>query len=146
MTLAGLDVNESQGLHSEYQESIMPCLPSILSLGLAEDSGVIEKSSPRGMSMVDWRWAAEKGFWNRQKQCWVEEMGGKAGYLLQRGLKRNRSEFVKRQIEIYWFEHNRGRQLALNGTKVKKQLLQTLHFALGVAFLSVALSLTPGAS
>jgi hypothetical protein len=111
------DVSESQSPRREYQESSVPCLPSILSLGL-EDAGRIEKTSTRGMSMVDWRWAAEKGFWNRQKQCWVEEMGGKAGYLLQRGLKRNRSEFVKQQIEIYWFEHNRGRQIALNGTKV----------------------------
>jgi hypothetical protein len=117
MTLAGFDVNE--GPHREYQESTIPCLPSILTLGLAEESGKTEKSSSHGMSMVDWRWAAEKGFWNRQKQCWVEEMGGKAGYLLQRGLKRNRSEFVRQQIELYWFEQNRGRQIALNGTKVK---------------------------
>ena len=47
------------------------------------------------MSMVDWRWASAKGFWDRNKQCWNEEMGGQAAYLAQRAMKRRRNHLRK---------------------------------------------------
>jgi hypothetical protein len=56
----------------------------------------IECSNEDRMTLVDWRWAAEKGFWNREQQCWIEESGGKAAFLLQRALKRQRNHGVRR--------------------------------------------------
>ena len=42
------------------------------------------------MSLVDWRWAAEKGFWSRERHCWIDEAGGKAAFLQQRAMKRRK--------------------------------------------------------
>ena len=51
------------------------------------------------MSMVDWRWAAEKGFWDRTNQCFVEEKGGKEGYLKQRSMRAKRkSSCIQRAV------------------------------------------------
>ena len=36
------------------------------------------------MSRVDWRWAALKGFWDKDKKCWIESAGGQAAYIQQR--------------------------------------------------------------
>ena len=36
------------------------------------------------MTRVDWRWAAIKGFWDKDKKCWIESAGGQAAYILQR--------------------------------------------------------------
>ena len=36
------------------------------------------------MRRVDWRWAAAKGFLNKDTNQWNEEMGGKEAYLRQR--------------------------------------------------------------
>lgn len=43
------------------------------------------------MSLVDWRWAASKGFWDSANRCWNEAMGGMEGYLKEReNMKRSR--------------------------------------------------------
>jgi hypothetical protein len=52
------------------------------------------------MTLVDWRWAAEKGFWNRQQQCWIEETGGRAAFLLQRALKRQKKHGSRRSNAV----------------------------------------------
>jgi hypothetical protein len=36
------------------------------------------------MTRVDWRWAALKGFWDKEKKCWIESAGGQAAYIQQR--------------------------------------------------------------
>ena len=36
------------------------------------------------MTTADWRWAAEKGYWDANRRCWNEEKGGKEAYLAQR--------------------------------------------------------------
>ena len=36
------------------------------------------------MTRVDWRWAALKGFWDKDKKCWIESAGGQAAYIQQR--------------------------------------------------------------
>ncbi len=36
------------------------------------------------MTRVDWRWAAMKGFWDKDKKCWIESAGGQAAYIRQR--------------------------------------------------------------
>lgn len=35
----------------------------------------------RGLSLVDFRWAKKRGFWDSEAKRWVEEVGGKVGYL-----------------------------------------------------------------
>ena len=57
----------------------------IESVGSEPSAGTDEGSEK--MSLVDWRWAAEKGFWSRERHCWIEETGGKAAFLLQRAMK-----------------------------------------------------------
>ena len=39
---------------------------------------------PLKMRRVDWRWAAAKGFLNKETNQWNEEMGGQEAYLKQR--------------------------------------------------------------
>jgi hypothetical protein len=36
------------------------------------------------MRRVDWRWAAAKGFLNKETNQWNEAMGGKEAYIIQR--------------------------------------------------------------
>ena len=40
------------------------------------------------MNTADWRWAAEKGFWDPRRRCWNEELGGIKAYLAQRNKRR----------------------------------------------------------
>ena len=42
------------------------------------------------MSRVDWRWAAEKGFYDRTARHWIAETGGYEAYAKQRLSKRRR--------------------------------------------------------
>jgi hypothetical protein len=41
------------------------------------------------MNTADWRWAAQKGFWDPHSRCWNEEMGGMKAYVLQRNERQN---------------------------------------------------------
>ena len=36
------------------------------------------------MTLVDWRWAAQKGLWDKDRKRWNEAAGGRAEYLRQR--------------------------------------------------------------
>ena len=38
------------------------------------------------MTLVDWRWAARNGFWNKAEKKWNSAKGGFQGYLQQRKL------------------------------------------------------------
>ena len=38
------------------------------------------------MTLVDWRWAARNGFWNKSEKRWNSAKGGFQGYLQQRKL------------------------------------------------------------
>ena len=49
-----------------------------------ELEGMSEPVSHFHMTRVDWRWAAKKGFWDKEKKCWIESAGGKAAYIAQR--------------------------------------------------------------
>ena len=49
-----------------------------------ELEGMTEPVSHFHMTRVDWRWAAKKGFWDKDKKCWIESVGGKAAYIAQR--------------------------------------------------------------
>jgi hypothetical protein len=40
------------------------------------------------MSLADWRWAAQRGFWNPDLRQWNEEMGGITAYIEQRDKRR----------------------------------------------------------
>ena len=40
------------------------------------------------MCLADWRWAANKGYWDCARQCWNEDLGGMQAYLVQRNLRR----------------------------------------------------------
>eukprot|EP00291_Cryptomonas_curvata_P006553 CAMPEP_0172197826 /NCGR_PEP_ID=MMETSP1050-20130122/27713_1 /TAXON_ID=233186 /ORGANISM="Cryptomonas curvata, Strain CCAP979/52" /LENGTH=193 /DNA_ID=CAMNT_0012874511 /DNA_START=55 /DNA_END=632 /DNA_ORIENTATION=+ len=40
------------------------------------------------MNTTDWRWAAQKGFWDPQRKCWNQSMGGMQAYLAQRNKRR----------------------------------------------------------
>jgi hypothetical protein len=59
-------------------------------LSLKEDEGTTSdelaalKEGSFHMTRVDWRWAAMKGFWDKDKKCWIESAGGQAAYILQR--------------------------------------------------------------
>ena len=44
----------------------------------------LEEEEEYRMSRVDWRWAALKGFWDKDKKCWIESAGGQAAYIQQR--------------------------------------------------------------
>lgn len=50
---------------------------------MSADAAAFEDGSFR-MTRVDWRWAAMKGFWDKDKKCWIESAGGQAAYILQR--------------------------------------------------------------
>jgi hypothetical protein len=52
-------------------------------INTADNSNPSEDSSFR-MTRVDWRWAALKGFWDKDKKCWIESAGGQAAYVQQR--------------------------------------------------------------
>lgn len=39
---------------------------------------------PDTMRRVDWRWAVQKGYLDKETNTWNEEMGGKEAYLMQR--------------------------------------------------------------
>eukprot|EP00292_Cryptomonas_paramecium_P016261 CAMPEP_0113709596 /NCGR_PEP_ID=MMETSP0038_2-20120614/29664_1 /TAXON_ID=2898 /ORGANISM="Cryptomonas paramecium" /LENGTH=206 /DNA_ID=CAMNT_0000635509 /DNA_START=34 /DNA_END=650 /DNA_ORIENTATION=- /assembly_acc=CAM_ASM_000170 len=45
-----------------------------------------EKEIMSKMSLVDWRWAARNGFWNKSEKKWNPAKGGFEGYLKQRKL------------------------------------------------------------
>ena len=42
------------------------------------------------MSLADWRWAANMGFWDPGLRCWNESMGGMSAYLKQRDDRRSK--------------------------------------------------------
>eukprot|EP00291_Cryptomonas_curvata_P011715 CAMPEP_0172186132 /NCGR_PEP_ID=MMETSP1050-20130122/20575_1 /TAXON_ID=233186 /ORGANISM="Cryptomonas curvata, Strain CCAP979/52" /LENGTH=450 /DNA_ID=CAMNT_0012860235 /DNA_START=302 /DNA_END=1649 /DNA_ORIENTATION=+ len=50
---------------------------------MPEELAVLKEGSFH-MTRVDWRWAAMKGFWDKDKKCWIESAGGQAAYILQR--------------------------------------------------------------
>ena len=45
-------------------------------------------SNPNGMNTADWRWAADKGFWDPIRRCWNEQLGGMQAYISQRNQRR----------------------------------------------------------
>jgi hypothetical protein len=49
------------------------------------------------MRRVDWRWAAAKGFLNRDTNQWNEDLGGKEAYIRQRN-ERISARFMKIQF------------------------------------------------
>ena len=51
--------------------------------------GCVENSEQSLLSTADWRWAAEKGYWNPQTKCWNEEMGGAEAYIRQRNERKD---------------------------------------------------------
>jgi hypothetical protein len=58
-----------------------------------------------GMTLADWRWAAQKGFWDSAGRRWVEEKGGLQAYISQRNERRVRriarqSQGLARQMPI----------------------------------------------
>ena len=55
----------------------------------SDSSSEISESSYE-MSRVDWRWAAEKGYYDRAAKRWIAETGGYEAYSRQRLLKRRR--------------------------------------------------------
>ena len=62
--------------------------------------GVMIKSEAGSfrMTRVDWRWAAKKGFWDKERKCWIEAAGGQAAYILQRTKRcKMREQRVSRQ-------------------------------------------------
>eukprot|EP00291_Cryptomonas_curvata_P023305 CAMPEP_0172162152 /NCGR_PEP_ID=MMETSP1050-20130122/6509_1 /TAXON_ID=233186 /ORGANISM="Cryptomonas curvata, Strain CCAP979/52" /LENGTH=248 /DNA_ID=CAMNT_0012832103 /DNA_START=302 /DNA_END=1045 /DNA_ORIENTATION=+ len=50
----------------------------------AQDELAVLQAGSFHMTRVDWRWAAMKGFWDKDKKCWIESAGGQAAYILQR--------------------------------------------------------------
>ena len=49
------------------------------SICVKEDEGFSDS-----MRRVDWRWAVQKGYLNKETNTWNEELGGKEAYLRQR--------------------------------------------------------------
>jgi hypothetical protein len=49
-----------------------------------EPDDYLQCTIPQKMRRVDWRWAAAKGFLNKETNKWNEEMGGQEAYLKQR--------------------------------------------------------------
>lgn len=50
------------------------------------------------MNTADWRWAADKGFWDPIRRCWNEELGGKKAYMEQRNQRRAARAARQRRI------------------------------------------------
>ena len=55
----------------------------------ASSEDVVDSFSDAGepmqrMRRVDWRWAAAKGFLNKDTNQWIEAMGGREAYIRQR--------------------------------------------------------------
>ena len=84
-----------RGIKSVHSEQLTPYPGSETMNQNESDRARIDQ-----MSLVDWRWAAEKGFWSRERQCWIEESGGKAAFLLQRALKRQRKRGSRRNNTV----------------------------------------------
>ena len=51
---------------------------------LQSDEKQVSDESLQKMRRVDWRWAAAKGFFDKNTNKWNEEMGGKEAYIRQR--------------------------------------------------------------
>jgi hypothetical protein len=57
-------------------------------------------SSVDKMCLADWRWAANKGFWDCARQRWNEALGGMQAYLIQRNMRRaENSDRLSRRLE-----------------------------------------------
>ena len=71
------DSNKNADDNSSYQKK-STCEPlSFIERAACESESV-------KMRRVDWRWAAAKGFFNKQTNQWNEEIGGKEAYIRQR--------------------------------------------------------------
>jgi hypothetical protein len=60
-----------------------------------------EASNNNEMCLADWRWAASKRFWDPERRCWNEEMGGMAGYIAQRNKRRSERKARGPQVAIH---------------------------------------------
>jgi hypothetical protein len=54
------------------------------SSNMIDSEDYLQCTIPQKMRRVDWRWAAAKGFLNKETNKWNEEMGGQEAYLKQR--------------------------------------------------------------
>ena len=59
-------------------------IPTVSSTAKSDESDDVLCTIPQKMRRVDWRWAAAKGFLNKETNQWNEEMGGQEAYLKQR--------------------------------------------------------------
>eukprot|EP00292_Cryptomonas_paramecium_P020082 CAMPEP_0113681970 /NCGR_PEP_ID=MMETSP0038_2-20120614/12342_1 /TAXON_ID=2898 /ORGANISM="Cryptomonas paramecium" /LENGTH=177 /DNA_ID=CAMNT_0000600865 /DNA_START=428 /DNA_END=961 /DNA_ORIENTATION=+ /assembly_acc=CAM_ASM_000170 len=68
------------------------------------------------MTRVDWRWAALKGFWDKDNKCWIEVNGGQAGYMLQRAerVRVRERRLVKQAVALLRLVPNSKKQLKSN--------------------------------
>ena len=81
-----IDHREMPVIHNQQQQQ----QETKLSEGREESGSEYRGSEADGskkevrMTRVDWRWAAKKGFWDKEKKCWIESAGGQAAYIVQR--------------------------------------------------------------
>jgi hypothetical protein len=56
--------------------------------------------NPNSMNTADWRWAADKGFWDPLLRCWNENLGGMKAYIAQRNHRRAaRAARLRKKVE-----------------------------------------------
>lgn len=119
MNIGGVESSSSGDSGQSVCENSEPDLPKSHGDSGYEAKEVTERQrKSEEMSMVDWRWAAIKGYWDQALQRWNEEAGGKAAYLAQRGKR-----FTKRR------GHSLKAGARVGGTKLESALLASLNKA-----------------
>ena len=86
-------------------------------------------SNQSEMNTADWRWAADKGFWNPIRRCWNEELGGMQAYIAQRN-QRRAARLARLSAGLN--KTNAGSSIKPRTPK-KKNLLGTSHIIHGKA-------------
>jgi hypothetical protein len=75
---------------------------SDISFGKCVDSAdsLDVSGNPNAMNTADWRWAADKGFWDPLLRRWNENVGGMKAYIAQRNQRRAaRNARVHRKVQ-----------------------------------------------
>jgi hypothetical protein len=73
-----------------------------------ESEDYLQCTIPQKMRRVDWRWAAAKGFLNKETNKWNEEMGGQEAYLKQRN-----DRMMARSVPVERNVTDRQREIAV---------------------------------
>ena len=95
------DANDPRGVstHRRHADADMGTTPDEFQTEQHEVEKSGNSPTEHRMTRVDWRWAAKKGFWDKDRKCWIEAAGGQAAYLLQRTARcKLREQRVARRV------------------------------------------------